>query len=340
MIILGIETSCDETAAAVVADGQKILSTNVASSLKLHQETGGIIPETAAREQVKAIIPVLQKTLKEAFGKTKIPEKKLDALAVTVGPGLIGSLLVGVETAKTLALVWQKPLVPVNHLLAHLYAGWLEKEKDEQPQFPLLGLIVSGGHTSLVLMKDHRTVRPIGQTRDDAAGECFDKTGRLLDLGYPAGPKIEKLAQAGNAKHYPLPRPMLNQNNFDFSFSGLKTAVYQTIQKEKNFNQADLAAAIQTAVTEVLVKKTLAAAQKYAVRAVVIGGGVTANLFLSSRMEETFKEKLPEIKVFRPEAKFCTDNGLIVAARAFFAYQPQEPLKIEGQPNLEVTDYA
>ena len=277
MIILGIETSCDETAAAVVqkqGDRVTILSNVVASSASLQAKYGGVIPEQAAREQIKSIIPVIEEALNQAFPKERLPRRsaprndgsEIDAIAVTYGPGLIGSLLVGVETAKTLATVWKKPLVPVNHLLGHFYANWVNKllavshsplasqkparnathsvaggrtAKSEQPAFPAIGLLVSGGHTDLVLFPkerssasftSHRKYKYLGGTRDDAAGECFDKCARLLGLPYPGGPSIAKLAEKGNPKAFNLPRPMIDSKDFDFSFSGLKTAVANILQ--------------------------------------------------------------------------------------------------------------
>lgn len=317
MRILGIETSCDETAAAVVKDGIKILSNVVASSVEIHQKTGGIIPEVAAREQVRCIIPVIKEAL----------TSKIDAIAVTIGPGLIGSLLVGIETAKTLAYVWKKPIIPVNHLQAHLYANWLENKK---PQFPTIGLVVSGGHTDLVLMKDHGKLKWLGGTRDDAAGECFDKTARLLGLGYPGGPAIEKTAQKGNPQAFDLPRPMIKQKNFDFSFAGLKTAVLRVTKEQKTkIKKEDLAASIQQAIIDVLVEKTVRAAEKYRVKSVLLAGGVAANRKLREKM------KL-EINLFVPPPKLCTDNATYVASCAYFNYQPISWQKIKADPGLSI----
>lgn len=317
MRILGIETSCDETAAAVVKDGIKILSNVVASSVEIHQKTGGIIPEVAAREQVRCIIPVIKEAL----------TSKIDAIAVTIGPGLIGSLLVGIETAKTLAYVWKKPIIPVNHLQAHLYANWLENKK---PQFPTIGLVVSGGHTDLVLMKDHGKLKWLGGTRDDAAGECFDKTARLLGLGYPGGPAIEKTAQKGNPQAFDLPRPMIKQKNFDFSFAGLKTAVLRVTKEQKTkIKKEDLAASIQQAIIDVLVEKTVRAAEKYRVKSVLLAGGVAANRRLREKM------KL-EINLFVPPPKLCTDNATYVASCAYFNYQPISWQKIKADPGLSI----
>ncbi len=339
MIILGIETSCDETAAAIIQDGQKILSNVVASSVELHQKTGGIIPEVAAREQSRFIIPVIKESLRGA----KIKPKQLQALAVTVGPGLIGSLLVGVETAKTLAYLWQKPLIPVNHLQAHLYANWLEPKR-KKPTFPLIGLVVSGGHTDLVLMKNHGEIKWLGGTRDDAAGECFDKCARLLGLGYPGGPTIalaaKKFQKRKTKNQFKLPKPMLHEDNFDFSFSGLKTAVLNEVKKlkekrqfkELNINQ--LADEIQEAITDVLVSKTKKAAERHEVNSILLAGGVTAN----ARLREKFKSTFSNSQLFIPKPRLCTDNATFIAANAFFNYQPVPWPKIKADSSLEIEE--
>jgi N6-L-threonylcarbamoyladenine synthase len=321
MRILGIETSCDETAAAVVENGTKILSNVVASSVALHQKTGGIIPEVAAREQLKYILPVIE----EALGK-----RKIDALAVTVGPGLIGSLLVGVETAKTLAFLWHKPLLPVNHLQAHLYANWLE---DKKPLFPALGLVISGGHTDLVLLKNHGHIKWLGGTRDDAAGECFDKTARVLGLPYPGGPAIAKLAVKGHPQTYNLPRPMINQKNLDFSFSGLKTAVINLKKKEKKIKKADMAASLQLAIAEVVVAKVIKAMKKHKVKSLLLAGGVAANQVLRQQIETQISPTLP---FFVPSPSLCTDNATYIASCAYFNYQPVSWQKIAVDPGLSI----
>lgn len=325
MRILGVETSCDETAAAVVENGTKILSNAVASSVELHQKTGGIIPEVAAREQIKCIIPVIQ----EAIQSSKVKAQSLEAIAVTAGPGLIGSLLVGVETAKTLAYIWKKPIIPVNHLQAHLYANWLEEKK---PQFPALGLVVSGGHTELVLMEAHGKYQWLGGTRDDAAGECFDKTARLLGLSYPGGPEIARLAKKGNPQAYDLPRPMIKQENLDFSFSGLKTAVINLKRKEKKIRKADLAASIQQAIVDVLAAKTVQAVKKHQVKNVLLAGGVAANQLLRKQLAK----KLGKIKLYVPSPKLCTDNATYIASWAFFNYQPVSWKKIKVDSGMSI----
>lgn len=332
MRILGIETSCDETAAAVVKDGTKILSDVVASSVEFHQKTGGIIPEVAAREQLKCIIPVIKEAL-NPIPSTLDPS--IDAIAVTVGPGLIGSLLVGVETAKTLAYIWKKPIVLINHLQAHLYANWLN---GKSPQFPALGLVVSGGHTDLVLMKGHGKIKWLGGTRDDAAGECFDKTARMLGLPYPGGPAIAKLAKKGNPQAYGLPRPMIEQDNLDFSFAGLKTAVINLKRKEKRINKADMVAGIQQAIADVLVEKTIRAVKKYKVKSVLLAGGVAANELLRTHLRLSILNLQSSIKIFVPLPKLCTDNATYIASCAYFNFKPVPWQQIQANPSLSIEE--
>lgn len=338
MRILGIETSCDETAAAIVEDGTKTISNVVASSAEIHAKTGGIIPENAAREQLKCIIPVIE----EALNKENSPAN-IDAIAVTVGPGLVGSLLVGVETAKTLAYAWQKPIIPVNHLLAHLYANWLETETS--PQFPAVALAVSGGHTDLILMKDHEQISWIGGTRDDAAGEAFDKSARVLGLGYPGGPAIAleaaKYVVNNKPQEIKLPRPMINEKNFDFSFSGLKTAVIREVQKLKENDQfndltiQELSYELQEAITDVLVSKTIKAAEKYQVKSILLAGGVSANQRLREKMQQAVNNKQYTLHI--PPSKLCTDNAAYIAVCAHFHRHPTPWSEIKVQPGLSIT---
>jgi len=311
--ILGIETSCDETAVAVVEDGVKILSNVVASSLPLHAKTGGIIPETAAREQLRLMIPTVEKALLES----KLKPQDLDAIAVTQGPGLLGSLLIGVETAKTLSFVWNKPLVPINHLVGHVYANWLENPSP--PKFPNLTLIVSGGHSELVIAGNHGDFEWLGGTRDDAAGEAFDKTARVLGLTYPGGPAIQKAAASHKHIDNSLPRPLHDSGDFDFSFSGLKTAVVNKASNKRFSDQetADFAASIQEAIVDSLLNKTLKAAKKYNVKELLLAGGVAANARLTEKARESFSGK---VHVAPP--KLCVDNGAMIAAAAFFNYKP------------------
>jgi N6-L-threonylcarbamoyladenine synthase len=334
MIILGIESSCDETAAAVIRTDDKkhieLLSNVIATSLTLHAKTGGIIPEVAAREQVKFIIPVIE----EAMKVLQNPKQEIDAIAVTYGPGLIGSLLVGVETARTFAYVWQKPLIPVNHLFGHIYANFIGENKIE---FPALALIVSGGHTDLVLMSSHRDIKWLGGTRDDAAGEAFDKTGRLLNLPYPAGPQIEQLAKAVQKDIYHFPRPLVGSADFDFSFSGLKTAVLRETQKDEKMNDeriANICYSLQEAVFDILIKKTFRAANKFGVKSILLGGGVTANQTLRKKFESAISTHESSIKLFVPDKKLCTDNAAMIAAAAVFNNEKTDWKKISANPEL------
>ncbi len=340
--ILGIETSCDETAAAIVqkrGNRVQIISNIVASSAILQAKYGGIIPEQAAREQLKSIIPVISEALEQAGFKPR----DLDAIAVTQGPGLIGSLLVGVETAKTLALIWNKPLIPVSHLIGHFYANWIQTDNNNPPTFPCIGLLVSGGHTDLVLFKSYTEYEYLGGTRDDAAGECFDKCARILGLPYPGGPQISKLAQKGNSKAFKLPRPMFGSDDFDFSFSGLKTAVANLIQNLPtnhepiiNNQLADLCASIEQAIIDPLVKKTVQAAQIYKVEQIIIAGGVASNLKLRNELEKNCKLKIVNCKFSVPPPELCTDNAAMVASAAFYFEPAKNPLKIQADPNLSL----
>ncbi|MGI6278293.1 MAG: tRNA (adenosine(37)-N6)-threonylcarbamoyltransferase complex transferase subunit TsaD [Patescibacteria group bacterium] len=348
MIILGIETSCDETSAAIVENGHRVLSVATASSEELHQKTGGIVPESAAREQLSCMIPVLEEALIKFCPNTK-PQKvleKIDTLAVTFGPGLIGSLLVGVETAKTLSLVTGKPLVPVNHLEAHIFGNWLGKNPDQFPQIPALALIASGGHTELVLVKKRGKkyrFSPLGQTRDDASGECFDKCARVLGLGYPGGPAIAQSAKKAEKKlinkpPFNLPRPMIDQDTLDFSFSGLKTAVINQARKLQQKGllsermKSFFAWEIQEAITDCLVEKSIQAAKKGPVKSLLLGGGVTANQVLREKLQQ--KTNKLNINLFIPEVRYCTDNATIIAAAAYFNYQPVPWSKITPQSSL------
>ncbi len=362
MKILGIETSCDETAAAVVEDGKIILSNVVATSAEIHVKTGGIVPEQAARQQVKSIIPVVKQALLDAFPQkgNNILEilKEIDAIAVTVGPGLIGSLLVGVETAKTLSFLWKKPIIPVNHLVAHIYANWLLyerlpngkmkklKDSNKLPHFPALALVVSGGHTDIVLLKDHGKIEWLGGTLDDAAGEAFDKCARILGLPYPGGPAISKEAEKyfnslpknTEPKLNLFPRPLLNKKNSYLSFSGLKTAVLRSI-KEKKLTPDEvsrLAAEVQEAIVDSLLKKTIRLAKIYRPKSLILAGGVSANLRLRKKFFLLIKsEKLQDFHV--PKSGLCTDNASYVAAFAFYNFRPVDWKKNSAKPDLTIT---
>jgi N6-L-threonylcarbamoyladenine synthase len=312
--ILAIETSCDETAAAVVEDGRRILSNVVASQEELHARYGGIFPEMASRAHIEAVVPVIEQTMQKAY----LGFDDLDGVAVTFGPGLAGSLLVGVNVAKGLALGRNLPLVGINHLEAHIYAHWLETESEGAAEgnltFPLLALIVSGGHTELTLMHDHGQYEYLGGTLDDAAGEAFDKVGRLLGLDYPGGPAIEAAAQGGNPKAFDFPRAWLDDSS-DFSFSGLKTAVLRVVQKYSDSPKgrllSDLSASFQAAVVDVLSAKTAQAAESFGVTAVLLSGGVSANQTLRSTTVERVNAP-----VYYPPLFLCTDNGAMIGACA------------------------
>lgn len=340
MIILGIETSCDETAAAVLTNSNNritILSNVVTSSAKLQAKYGGVIPEQAAREQIKSIIPVITEALVEAH----LTPQDLSAIAVTFGPGLIGSLLVGVETVKTLSSVWKKPLIGVNHLIGHFYANWIWRESgglsSTPPTFPCLGLLVSGGHTDLVLFESHDKYQYLGGTRDDAAGECFDKCARLLKLPYPGGPQISKLAQKGDPNNFKLPIPMKGSGDLDFSYSGLKTAVANLVQSLEfgvwsKKQKADLAASIEDVIVKSLVEKVVKAAKKYQVDQIMIAGGVAANQKLKQQLEKATQDL--GAKLFIPEPNLCTDNGAMIAAAAFFLGKTANTQSLQANPNL------
>lgn len=309
MNILGIETSCDETAAAIVKDGTEILSNVVASQVEIHARYGGIVPEVASRQHLLTILPVLQGTLEEA----KLSLKDISAVAVTVGPGLAGSLLVGANVAKAIALAQSLPLLGINHLEGHIYANWLMGQ--EPPALPAICLIVSGGHSDLVLMQNHGEYTLLGRTRDDAAGEAFDKVARILGLGYPGGPAIETTALKGNAAAVPLPRAWLKGSD-DFSFSGVKTAVLHLVEENRGLSTADIAASFQEAVVDVLVTKTIGAAQKHGVEQILLCGGVAANSFLRDQMM-----KRSPITVAFPSPSLCTDNAAMIAACGYFHLQ-------------------
>ncbi len=311
MKILGIETSCDETAAAVVEDGTSILSNRIASQVEIHARYGGIVPEVASRQHILAIIPIL----KQAMAEAKVTWSDLDGLAVTMGPGLAGSLLVGVNAAKAIALAQGLPVIGVNHMEGHIYANWLvEHSRDSAPIFPLVCLIVSGGHSDLVLMKGHGDYVLLGRTRDDAAGEAFDKAARILGLGYPGGPAIERAASTGDAS-IPLPRAWLKGTN-DFSFSGVKTALLRLVEEDKVPDKADAAAGFQEAVVDVLVTKTVAAAREHRVKQILLAGGVAANTLLRQRLV-----KASPLPVLIPPPELCTGNAAMIAACGYFRFK-------------------
>ena len=334
MKIFAIETSCDETACSVVEDGVKEISNVVASSADLHEITGGVVPEIAARKQVESIVPVIQQCLRIS----KLSVSDIDKIAVTVGPGLIGSLLVGVEAAKSLALSWNKPLIPVNHLIGHIYGNYVENDKVSEIKFPAIVLIISGGHTDLVLMKDHAKFEYLGGTLDDAVGEAFDKVARLLGLAkYLGGVELSKKAAEckNNTLQGMLPRPLMDKNDYNFSFSGLKSATRRVIEHEKDSIEA-VACEFESAVTDVLVKKTIKAATDNSVKSLLLGGGVSANTFIRNRMKYEAEEI--GVPLWKPPLKYCGDNAVYIASAAYFNNQ-QKPLKdILANPSLTIMD--
>lgn len=362
MRILGIETSCDETAASLLEykNGSfRVLSDIVASQIEVHKKYGGIVPEVAARKQMEAIIPVLNEAMNAENPKYEIlhlnnnnsNDKNLkqfeihgsrlelvDVIAVTQGPGLVTSLRIGVQAAKTLAYVLGKPLIAANHIEGHIYSAFLsEKQKNPNSKFqipkisfPALTLIVSGGHTELILMKNHGIYEYIGRTRDDAAGEAFDKVAKLLELSYPGGPIISQLAENGDPTAFDFPRPMIDVNNFDFSFSGLKTAVLYTLRdfekqnlKTISYNlKADLCASFQQAVVDVLVSKTIHAARKYDVKSIILGGGVSANSLLRKRLADECN--LQSVTCYLSPLAYTTDNAVMIALAGHFRAQRED----------------
>ncbi|HMZ07137.1 MAG TPA: tRNA (adenosine(37)-N6)-threonylcarbamoyltransferase complex transferase subunit TsaD [Anaerolineales bacterium] len=315
--ILAIETSCDETACAVIENGRALLSSVVASQMDIHARYGGVFPEVASRQHVLSIIPVVQ----GALTKAHLTLNDIDAIAVTQGPGLAGSLLVGMNMAKGMALALDKPIIGVNHLEGHIYSSWVYdvgEEVPREPQFPLMALLVSGGHTELNLMTDHLTYQRLGSTLDDAAGEAFDKVARLLDLPYPGGPSIQKAAEEGDAARFHFPRAWLD-GTWNFSFSGVKTSVLYEVQELKKRSNGipvhDLAASFQKAVVDVLFKKTMDAVREFGAKEILVAGGVSANRAL----RQTFKGQT-EIPVHIPPLSLCTDNAAMIGAAGYFRY--------------------
>lgn len=324
--ILAIESSCDETAAAVVKNNNgsiRIESNIIASQADIHAEYGGVIPEIAARNHIINIIPVIKQALDEA----NILDKDIDAIAVTQGPGLMTALHVGVETAKALAFAWEKPVIPVNHMEGHIYSSLANKK---EINFPILALLVSGGHTQLVFMQKHGNYDIVGETVDDAVGEAFDKVAKMLNLPYPGGPSIEKTAQKGNSNAIDFPRPMIDAHNFYFSFSGLKTAVLYYIKDTPSYNKNDVAASFQAAAIEVLIAKTEKAIKKHTPNTVVVGGGVAANSLLREKLEQSLKNHNVELRV--PRKKTSADNAAMIGIAAHFKNPSTKPFI--ASPNL------
>lgn len=331
-IILGIETSCDETAASVIKNGNQILSNVIASQIESHKRFGGVVPEIASRHHVEQMTLVLEEALREA----DTDWDDIDGIAVTEGPGLVGALLIGVNAAKALAFAKNKPLIGVQHIAGHIYANRFESEFE----FPLLALIVSGGHTELVLMKEHGHFELIGETLDDAAGEAYDKVARMLDLPYPGGPEIDRLAAMGE-ETIDFPRAWLEEGSYDFSFSGLKSAVINKIHnaKQKNITlkAEDIAASFQASVVEVLTEKTLRAAKEYNVKQVIVAGGVAANQGLRKELKARFNEI--DIPLLIPPLNLCTDNAAMIAAAGTILFEKEEfvGLDLNANPGLELT---
>jgi N6-L-threonylcarbamoyladenine synthase len=320
LVILGIETSCDETAAAVVMGGNDILSNIVSSQIDIHARFGGVVPEVASRAHLEALIPVVD----EAITTAGIEPSRIDAVAATVGPGLIGALLVGVSAAKALSLSWNKPFIGINHMEAHLYAGLLD---DPTLEFPLVVLLVSGGHTMIVEMRGHGDYSVLGHTIDDAAGEAYDKVARYLNLGYPGGPIIDKVAVDGDPEAIVFPRAMLH-DGLNFSFSGLKTAVVNHVRKHPDANSVDVAASFQAAVVDVLCAKTIRAAKEVGAKGIVLGGGVSANSRLRAHMTAQGEEN--GFRVALPSRAMCTDNAAMIASAAWYR------LRADGATDLSV----
>lgn len=332
LIILGIETSCDETAVAIVKNGREIIANVVASQIESHKRFGGVVPEIASRHHVEQVTIVLD----EAMTQANLSFEDIDAIAVTHGPGLVGALLVGVNAAKALSFAHNIPLVPVHHIAGHIYANRLVQELS----FPLLALVVSGGHTELVFMKEHGSYEVIGETRDDAAGEAYDKVARQLNLPYPGGPHIDRLAHEGKPS-IDLPRAWLEKDSYDFSFSGLKSAVINTLhnakQRGEEIKPEDLAASFQGSVIEVLVTKTKLAAEEYKVKQVLLAGGVAANKGLRAALEKEFAAT--EIELIIPQISLCTDNAAMIAAAGSIEFEKntRAGLDLNGIPGLELS---
>jgi N6-L-threonylcarbamoyladenine synthase len=373
MRVLGIETSCDETAASVVEDGRLLLSNVVASSMDLHVQYGGVVPEIAARSHIEAIIPVVQQALDEAFptlaskdaGKRDEQWQQIDAIAVTYGAGLGGSLLIGVLTARSLAIAYGKPLYGINHVEGHLYANFLVEKADSpalapyklpaaQPVFPVLGLIVSGGHSQLVYFEDHFTYQLLGQTQDDAIGEAFDKVAKILGLPYPGGPSVSKKALEGDPMAFQLPKARM-AGKYDFSFSGLKTAVLRLAQEQVGADftmhssalpsllseqqKADIAASFQRIAVETVVDKAVMAFEEFRPASVIIGGGVASSPELRRQLSERLESRLPS-PIEYTDPKLCTDNGAMIATlgcyKAMLAAEPDDPYTLDIKPNLSM----
>lgn len=331
--ILAIESSCDETSAAVVEDGKTVLSNVVASQIKSHQRFGGVVPELASRHHVEQITYIIEEAMKQA----EVSYSDLDAVAVTQGPGLVGALLIGVSAAKAIAYAHQLPLLKVNHIAGHIYAGELAGDMS----YPLIALVVSGGHTELVYMKESNSYELIGETRDDAVGESYDKIGRVIGVPYPGGRRIDEMAQEGSDV-YDFPRAMMNEDNYDFSFSGLKSAfinkVHNAEQKGDQLDDKDLAASFQAAAVDVLVDKTMRAVEEYGVRQLIVAGGVAANSSLRERLEDVIADEYPDVDLIIPPLSLCGDNAAMIGAAAQVLYEQGEfsDYTFNARPGMEL----
>jgi len=333
MNILAIESSCDETAAAVVQDGRKVLSNIISSQIEIHKLYGGVVPEIASRKHIEKVIQVVDEALKEA----SLTMDEIDAVAVTYGPGLVGALLVGVSAAKSIAFAHNKPLIGVHHIEGHISANYIENEELEPP---FLCLVVSGGHTNLVIVKDYGEYEVLGKTRDDAAGEAFDKVARAIGLGYPGGPKIQKISEEGNKDAIAFPRAKVADNPFDFSFSGLKSSVLNYINscemKGEEINKADIAASFQEAVVDVLVSHTISGAKQLGFKKIAMAGGVASNAVLREEMKEACERR--GFKFYHPSPILCTDNAAMIGAAAYYDYKKGliSDLTLNAVPSLKL----
>ena len=333
MNILAIESSCDETAAAVVQDGRKVLSNIISSQIEIHKLYGGVVPEIASRKHIEKVIQVVDEALKEA----SLTMDEIDAVAVTYGPGLVGALLVGVSAAKSIAFAHNKPLIGVHHIEGHISANYIENEELEPP---FLCLVVSGGHTNLVIVKDYGEYEVLGKTRDDAAGEAFDKVARAIGLGYPGGPKIQKISEEGNKDAIAFPRAKVADNPFDFSFSGLKSSVLNYINscemKGEEINKADIAASFQEAVVDVLVSHTIEGAKQLGFKKIAMAGGVASNTVLREEMKEACERR--GFKFYPPSPILCTDNAAMIGAAAYYDYKKGliSDLTLNAVPSLKL----
>lgn len=334
-IILAIESSCDETSVSVIKNGTDILSNIVLSQIESHKRFGGVVPEVASRHHVEGITT----TIDEALNTADVTMLQVDAVAVTQGPGLIGALLVGINAAKALAFAYDKPLIPVHHIAGHIYANHLEKPL----QFPVMSLIVSGGHTELIYMKDHLDFEVIGETRDDAVGEAYDKVARTIGLSYPGGPQVDKLAAQGQDS-YDFPRVWLDKDSYDFSFSGLKSAVINKLhnvrQKGEQINEADVATSFQNSVVEVLVGKSISACEAYNVNQLIVAGGVASNKGLRSALAEACESH--NITLSIPSPKLCTDNAAMIGAAAHYLYHAgvTADITLNGVNSLDIEAFT